>query len=199
MRPPCSICGKPTVAFGYCDNHYRRFKRHGDPLKGRQIGLPAAERFATKYVIDQFTGCWVWQRGLTPDGYGGFYVGSMIDPRGNRRRVHARAHRWAYEHYVGAIPPGHEVCHRCDNPSCVNPEHLFIGTHTDNMRDSAVKGRMKFPGEANGRAKITRSDVAAIRAAYVGRYGQLSELARLYGLTSATVSKIVKRQTWADD
>jgi hypothetical protein len=135
----------------------------------------------------------VWLRGIGPDGYGSFYDGTKR-PNGSPHIV--RAHRWSYERFVGPIPPEHEVCHRCDTPPCVNPDHLFVGTHTDNMRDSSDKGRQGHPGSGNGRAKLTDDDVIAIRRAFTGRYGQQSELAREYGVTSAQVSKVVKRQTW---
>ena len=195
MRSPCTICGKSSVGFGYCENHYRRFKRHGDPLAGRRFDLTDDERFAAKFVVDPETNCWVWQRGLGPDGYGSFYDRTLT-PKGNPRMV--RSHRWSYERYVGPIPPGHEVCHTCDNPSCVNPEHLFTGTHTDNMRDSSAKGRQGHPGDRNGRARLTADDVRAIRAAYTGQFGQVSELSRQFGVTTATVSKAIRRQTWVD-
>lgn len=196
MRPPCTICGKSSVAFGYCDGHYRRYKRHGDPLAGRQFGLTNDERFISKYAVDSATDCWVWLRGLGPDGYGSFYDGTTR-PNGNPRMV--RAHRWSYERHVGPIPPGHEVCHRCDNPSCVNPDHLFVGTHTDNMRDSSTKGRQGHPGARNGRARLTADDVKAARAEYTGRFGQVAELARRFGVTTASMSKVIRRQTWIND
>jgi hypothetical protein len=89
-----------------------------------------------------------------------------------------------------------EVCHTCDNPPCVNPDHLFLGTHGDNMRDSSVKGRQGHPGEQNGRAVLTAAQVADIRARATGAYGELSALAREYGVGTGTMSKILKRQTW---
>lgn len=75
-------------------------------------------------------GCWIWMRGATGDGYGSF--------RG------MRAHRYSWQMQYGEIPPDMDVLHRCDVPLCVNPDHLFLGTHTDNMRDKIAKGRANY-------------------------------------------------------
>lgn len=79
--------------------------------------------------------CWLWTRSRDKNGYGKFQYPS---PSG---QVHVRAHRWAYEHFVGPIPDGMQVCHTCDNPPCVNPAHLWLGTNQDNDQDKRNKGR----------------------------------------------------------
>lgn len=91
-------------------------------------------------VDPQPNGCWFWRGNINTNGYGLFAL------YGQRR---IGAHRAAWELTRGPIPQGMIVCHRCDNPRCVNPEHLFIGTHLDNARDRVSKGRGRYPGPKN--------------------------------------------------
>lgn len=84
--------------------------------------------------------CWLWTAGLDKDGYGKFAIGL-----GGHAQIHTRAHRFAYEVFVGTIPDGYVVCHRCDNPPCVRPDHLFAGTSLDNNDDKVAKGRGASP------------------------------------------------------
>jgi hypothetical protein len=107
-----------------------------------------------------------------------------------------KAHRASWSIYQGEIPAGAHVLHRCDNPPCVNPDHLFLGTHQDNMRDCSVKGRAARPhGGASYLAKLTDADVMAIRATPYDRR-TLSLLAARYNLNRGTIHKIIKRKTW---
>jgi hypothetical protein len=92
-------------------------------------------RFYSKIVCRLDSGCWEWQRMTNPQGYGMFSV------RGELRWHPMLAHRFSWQALVGPIPEGLFVCHHCDNPICVRPDHLFVGTHTDNMADMYRKGR----------------------------------------------------------
>jgi len=101
------------------------------------------------------------------------------------------AHRIAYEQTVGPIPDGLIVCHRCDNPACVNPEHLFLGTHKDNAQDKVAKGRHPI-GEGAPAAKLTERDVVAIRRDPRSHV----EVAEAYGMSDWTIKDIRNRRIW---
>jgi len=135
------------------------------------------------------SGCWEWRAGRLKDGYGKAFLGG-----------HWLAHRLAYTVLVGPIPEGLNVLHHCDNPPCVNPEHLFVGTQSDNMRDCVAKSRMREnSGEANPHAKLTVTQVVEIRArCRPGRGSPVNQtrLAEEYGITQAQVSAIVLGKSW---
>lgn len=94
------------------------------------------ERFEKKYEPVTETGCWIWNASVDKDGYGYFHTKTVT--RGAKMQ---RAHRVSYQMYKGSIPKGKVVCHTCDTPSCVNPHHLFVGTHKENMQDMVNKKR----------------------------------------------------------
>jgi len=195
----CSIygCEKPHVARGYCESHYRRLKRHGDPRgKAWWSELTPEERFWTKTDRRTKNECWPWtgsRRGRKPHQYGCVWDGTYR-PNGSPNQI--GAHRFAYELLIGPVPDGLEVCHHCDNPLCVNPDHLYAGTHSQNMQDIISRGRANNRGDRNGRAKLSSEQIAEIRNRATGRYGEISQLAREYGVASGTMSKILKHQTW---
>lgn len=106
------------------------------------------------------------------------------------------AHRLAYAEVHGEIPPGMLVCHRCDNRACVNVEHLFLGTHLDNNRDRAAKGRgAKFNGSAHPNAKLTEQDIPRIRELLKTSYSQ-TEIGKMFGVGQDTISLIKHGKTW---
>lgn len=116
------------------------------------------ERFEEKFTKGPDDVCWEWMAGTNSKGYGVIGKGRRVDGLDY-------AHRVSYMTYVGDIPDGHDVCHSCDNPKCVNPKHLFVGTRKDNMQDCVSKGRTNKPiGESHPKALLTEKDVLRIRA-----------------------------------
>lgn len=131
------------------------------------------------------SGCWIWTGDLNEDGYGRVHVGS------NKRVL---AHRLSYTAHVGEIPPRGCVCHRCDIPSCINPDHLWLGSHLQNMRDRNRKGRAsggRLSGERNPAATLTDDQVKEIFYAP----GTITEVAERHGLARSHVCRIKRRQT----
>jgi len=133
-------------------------------------------------------GCWRWMGNLSR-GYGKFKADG----------VNYRAHRYSYQHLIGDIPDGMHVMHRCDNPSCVNPDHLTIGTHYDNMTDMVHKGRARGKGprgSRNGASKFNEDQIINIRHQYDEGNISQAKLARKYDVTSAAINRIIHRQVW---
>lgn len=151
---------------------------------------PLAVRFWSRVIKGD--GCWIWTGLRSAYGYG-------LIGRGGKQAGNMATHRVSWELHNGPIPAGLVVCHKCDNPPCVNPDHLFVGTQRENVNDCVRKGRHRAAcqkGEANGNAKLTWADVAVIRAAYVpGRVSQQS-LADRFGVPQTTISKIIAGQLW---
>lgn len=135
----------------------------------------ALSRFWTKVAVRGPDECWPWQAGTDPCGYGKFkYDGRDVG-----------AHRFAYEAEKGEIEPGHVVRHRCDNPPCCNPRHLFACTHADNMADMVLKGRHKSPNrDRHANTKLSEVDVAFIRTSSLPG----TELTRRFGVAKSTIS-----------
>ena len=139
--------------------------------------IPVKDRLLANYRLSE-QGCWEWQRSCTRDGYGVLGIG---------RNNQWRAHRAAYEEFVGPIPDGMLVCHHCDNPRCINPAHLFLGTAKDNMQDKSAKGRN--PKEMVKKQKIPHAEYDKIREIRMGG-SSLKELAAIYGVSFGTISAI---------
>lgn len=128
------------------------------------------------------SGCHEWTGSLKPNGYG---QSSMIDKTGNSHRL---SHRVAWEIENGPIPNGMFVCHTCDNRLCVNPDHLFLGTQADNIRDAARKGRMAT-GQHNGNGKLSDEDKRLIIAAIDSGMSQ-AKIGKMYGVSERTVGRL---------
>lgn len=142
-------------------------------------------KFMDRFAVNEQSGCWEWTGSKYPKGYGQFWSGT---------RGRSGSHRFAYTVFNGPIPDGLHVCHKCDNPSCVNPDHLFVGTHGENMADMTAKKRHQF-GSRSRNAKFTEDDVKEIRRAYQAGTTQ-PELAAKFGVSDVTISKIVLAATW---
>jgi hypothetical protein len=130
--------------------------------------------------------CWVWTGGRFKSGYGVIYVGGK----------NVKVHRYSYILAVGD-PGALNVLHKCDTPLCVNPAHLFLGDHADNVRDMVSKCRHPR-GETHGKATVTDDVVREIRRLYKGRSVTtgIYPLALRYGVSPGTISGIVQRRTW---
>lgn len=140
------------------------------------------------------TDCWKWTGALSR-GYG------ILNP-GRPLTSPLKASRVSWEIHNGPIPPGLVVCHRCDNPPCVNPSHLFLGTMRDNSRDAVSKGRnyqvparLKARGEKHGGAKLVPADILFIREWFEAGWTQ-EQLAKVCGVSVSTVKKVTQRKTW---
>ncbi len=145
---------------------------------------PIEDRFRER--IEKTSTCWWFTGTLSKAGYGQL---------GDRGKL-VYTHRLAYELHVGRpIPVGMEVCHRCDNPACVRPSHLFLGTHRQNFEDAARKGRMRgLKGEASPCAKLKKEQVLAIRSDPRSHRA----IGRDYGISNRHVSGIKRREVWGD-
>ncbi len=168
------------------------------------------KRFEQNFIKGGKKKCWGWCGSKLPTGYGRFDLGRL-----------EYAHRVSYSIYVGTIPKGLCVCHHCDNPSCVNPNHLFAATQKENIADMHRKGRdnhqgalgdrnsmrlypEKVPrGEKHGNAKLTEEDVLQIRQLYekgcnsgCTKHSGI-KLAKMFGVHKKTIYKIVKGVAWS--
>lgn len=130
------------------------------------------------------SGCWIFGGTIAGNGYGQF---------GHDYRL-VLAHRASYEAHMGPIPPGSVVCHRCDNPACINPTHLFVGSQSENLRDMRTKGR-GTQGESVPASKLTAADVAEIRRDFASGT-HIDVLTARYPVGRRTIYKVVERRSW---
>lgn len=192
IPPPCAVetCSRSAHTRGLCPTHYQRLRQHGDVMADREIGYLShrslRERFWRYVDICGPNACHLWTGARNGNGYG------VIADDDGRQLI---AHRAAYKLAYGAVPTGMEVCHRCDNPPCVNVRHLFLGTRTDNVRDMYAKGRARHAaGAANkgGAGKLTLDNVRAIRRSRISTV----LLAEFYSVSRTAIERARTGKTW---
>jgi len=151
-----------------------------------KVSLELVERFHEKWVLDVESGCWLWTASTAGNGYG------QIKIPGERRQIYA--HRLSYLIHYGELSDSVLVCHVCDNPSCVRPSHLFVGSPKDNLTDMKEKGRHLF-GVKNAKAKLTDDLVRHVfKLSSLGL--SQGKIAKTFGVAQGTIFKILHGQRW---
>lgn len=183
-----------------CEKHYYKLKKYGDPGAGYEWEPTAASIGTKAYIkecVDVQAGpligspCWVWKRSKNKQtGYG-----ACVGPKPKQQNT---AHRLSYELYYGEIPSGLHVCHRCDNPPCCNPAHLFLGTVRDNMQDMIAKGRANHEGKHPNPAgrKLSESQVKEIKIKILSGKQTLISIAKEYNINISSIKRIKKGESW---
>lgn len=182
----CSVdgCERELRARGFCATHYARFKRNGTerPFKTARV----SERMIRRGWTVTESGCWEWNGTRSAENYGSISVG-------NKTRL---THRLAYETWVGPIPEGNVVRHKCDNPPCMRPEHLEVGTYRDNTQDMIERGRSAWH-KSSHLAKLSWAKVREARLlASEGRSAR--ELAEDFGVGYTTMCRVLSGKTWKE-
>lgn len=186
VQKPCQQCGelfKASVSVirrgndRFCSIKCVRLQRYGE-------ATPKDRLLYYTNVPEDPNACWIWQAHKNPAGYGDFYI----------EDVRYSAHRTSYEVFNGPIPKGVHVLHRCDNPSCVSPRHLFLGDAKVNSDDKRKKWRHIY-GKKQWRAKLTDEKVRQIRE--LAKQGvHVNEIAMRFGMTQAPIRDVICRRSW---
>lgn len=148
-------------------------------------------RFLSNVDQTASSGCWEWRGISNSNGYGRFLY----------KNQHRLAHRFSYELFFGSIPAGMNICHHCDNRMCVKPDHLWLGTQSENLSDAVAKGRMRRPDTRayrNGNTTLTWEKVRAIRELH-SRGVRKFQIAKLFGVSASTVGNITNHETWKEE
>ena len=151
-----------------------------------KITLEIVERFHEKWELYKETGCWIWKASVAGRGYG------QIKIPGTRHQIYA--HRLSYLIHYGELPSDMEVCHTCDNPLCVKPSHLFLGTRKDNAIDMKKKDR-HLNGSLNAKAKLTEEQVRQIHLLSSQGLSQ-GKLGKTFHVAQGTIFKILHGERW---
>lgn len=184
-------CGNEFIAYGSRIRNGSTkscgcLKRELNSLSMKKMRLNMSgtinDRFFSRFKIDEKSGCWNWTAHRDKDGYG-FLPGDNSN---------IRAHRYSYAYHYGEDISGILVCHKCDNPGCVNPDHLFIGNAKDNVTDMISKGRDMMIGSRNNKAKLNEYDVAEIRKSTLST----NDLSKKYKVSKSSIKRILTRKNW---
>ena len=183
----CTIqdCKSEAKGRGLCHKHYKRWQTHGDPtivVNKRIHGMTLKERILDTIKVEGV--CWVWTGSVSNKGR----------PRLKYKCKTTTAHRASYIAFKGKIKDGLYVLHTCDNPMCVNPDHLYAGTHQDNMNDRTNRGR-GIKGERHHKAKLTEKEVISIR----NSDRTATSMAHEYDIAISTVCRIRRNEIWRDN
>jgi len=189
-------CTAKPIYKNLCSKHYQRFQKYGTSKptnRNKYLKLSYKERIKYNTKMNEKTNCWEWQKGKDKDGYG------QIAYKGKNER----SHRASYIEFVGEIPERMYVLHKCDNPSCCNPDHLFLGTPQDNMDDKIRKGR-DAKGEKQGNSKLTRKKVVEIRKRFrkfksfkeESRTKQCKKIAKEFNISYSHIRRLYVKQSW---
>lgn len=186
----CTVegCSRPLRAKGLCATHWGRMRRHGRIDAGfsaYDYGKPTLDKVFWSRVRKS-DGCWEWVGARSDVGYGHLRFANKLH----------LTHRLSYEIHVGPIPIGLEICHRCDNPPCCNPAHLFAGTHSENMLDGSSRGRVGGKGTTrgvrHGVSKLNDELVRAIRSSPLNGPAAAKE----FVVSTCTIYRVRKRLLW---
>jgi len=187
MNKICIVCGKEI------SRHSRCGKRDWDKRKFCSVScyhlsvdnIPSdIWKRIDKRSEDE---CWEWKGAVSTNGYGAMSINCKDDS----------THRIVYCEIFGTIPEGLFVLHHCDNPSCCNPNHLFLGTPKDNMKDRNQKGRGNVPrGEEHYRSKLIKEQVLEIRKLYITNEYTQTKLGKMFGVAPSNISNIINRKAW---
>lgn len=185
------IVGKDG-GFGFCSKHYQRYKKYGDPNKvywKRLEGETIEEKLKANYFENE-NGCWIWKGGKNSRGYGSINIGN---------RKTAQVHRIAFKLWKGELPDDLFVCHHCDEPLCINPDHLFLGTNQDNIDDKMFKGRAYTGvhlGEKNESSILTDEKVKEIKKLLLQKKKYQSEIAKQFKVSKQCITDIKLEHRW---
>ena len=174
-------CERERSSHRYCELHYRRFLRGTDlnrPLKGVATAQEVFQYYVAKSRTLPDTSCVIWKGRLDTSGY----------PYFSAEGTRYSAHRYSWESANGRSADDAFVCHLCDTPACVNPNHLELGNPTENGFDAAVRGRLY--------AKLSPAKVRLIRKIFTGRAVKQREIAEAFGVSQATVSRALHGNNW---